>query len=1758
MRALQGSINGVNGSLAAAGATAAGVGFLGNPRQMSGLTKFGNQLQWTGRQLQYNFTLPIALAGIAATNFAMDNERAFTRIAKVYGDTTLSAEVMKNELNALREAFEALSNHYGVHQKEVLAIAADWAAAGASGVALARGVEQTLRVMVLGEMEAAAATEALIAIQAQYNLSSAELVDTLAKLNVIENQTAISMQGLVQGFQRAAGVARSAGVDVNHLGAMLAALVPAAGTAAQAGNALKTILSRLMSPTARAAEVMKEMGINLNDTAWQSANGAQRLEILAQKFHGLADSQRAVVSETIASRYQINKFEILMDQIFKASNDATRGQSRYAQALDATRNRSKYLAQAEKELRAVLESNPQKMKQIWVILQNAMADIIVPMIPIILMAARALASLAEAFRSLPPEVQKAITFFLLFLALFGPLLRYMGSTMTLIGELAWFFGGLGKAVLGAGKAVAAFLLFPFSAIGGAIGSMAGGLARLSIAAVAAARSMVLLLFAGPLMGRMFAAMGAIVSRAGSMIIAIWMTSLARMAAVTAPLLAAVTGVFGMWMTGVIRLMTALRVAMFGGWLTIVAASRFVGPAILASMRTMWTALIALWTVGTTAIVARTRAMWLLVVAFFANWRIVLVRMVTLMWAGIIAVFRGGIVALGRMLLTAAAALIGPWGIAIAAILAVVYFFRDQIGQAIRNTIEFFQNMPAGIVSAFQPIVDVFHAAVAAVMKGFNALPKGVRDAMIAVVNIVASAVRQVYELFSYLNPFAHHSPSLVENVTNGMAVIKKQFASITDIEGPIKSAYREIKAFGEATKKLLNGMDTARRAEDRSNLAQVAPGALNEFDALVRRIMQLTVMLNKLKTAVDAQQSVVDGWKKKLDAANAALDVQETKLRDLQKTLDVAKDNLNEAQDALQNFTNTPLVGMKAFEDQIFANEMAQKRLRLEMLRMEEAGEAMDDLQSKAEAMAGMIEMLSGEQAHLRDLGAGSEILNVYDQEISKIEEQQRAINDQASEYAKLSDELERLQRQGEILDLEKSLQFDELIKQINDAANATKELTFEEIMAGIQKTNAEIAKYSAEVDKANKAVEDQQKVVDAATKARDEINKRYDAEVAKLDQLQAAYDKVNQTIQDINSSLQDMASAAADAIQRAKDAAGGAGGALGAAGDFPEVGGAGGLGREGGLGDQSALIDQFTKDLAMKTGDLLGGFDLFGPVKKKFNELKGWFSANVGPVFGAIGEGFQAVFGGIDWMAPFKKIDWSFLQTIWDTGKDIFQTAVDWIMNIVKLFSDDFKEIWDTIWNALKDAWKEIGPEVAEFKELLGPLAQLFKQMWTIVKPLAAVIGVVLLGALKIVSSVLVNVLKPVLGLIIDIIKAVIKVIRGLLEFVVGVFTGDWELAWKGVKDIFSGIWDAIWGILKGAVGVIWGIVSGLVEGIVDFFKWLYDVLVGHSIIPDMVNAIIEWIGKLPGMAWEALKDLGTKIVDQVKKAWDMFVQANKAAWGLINTWFKGRPQAAWDAIIAIRDTLRDVARRAFDYFFNGAKERWEGITTWFKGRRDAVVGYLGNVKDGLKAVATTAINYFRDGASNAWGNVKGWFEGRASAVRNAVGNISLYNIGKSILQSLLDGMRAAWQNTKDFLSSLGGQIKNLKGPIEKDKKLLIPEGKAIIDSLGVGMEGQWPELESWLKTVAPGIRDAIVSGVSTATPVGLKSAAMARVGGSLMAADARIGATQGEGGTVQTGNEYGTRNEYHFHGDLSFPNIENAGDAEEFLRNLEAIVRG
>jgi phage-related protein len=78
---------------------------------------------------------------------------------------------------------------------------------------------------------------------------------------------------------------------------------------------------------------------------------------------------------------------------------------------------------------------------------------------------------------------------------------------------------------------------------------------------------------------------------------------------------------------------------------------------------------------------------------------------------------------------------------------------------------------------------------------------------------------------------------------------------------------------------------------------------------------------------------------------------------------------------------------------------------------------------------------------------------------------------------------------------------------------------------------------------------------------------------------------------------------------------------------------------------------------------------------------------------------------------------------------------------------------------------------------------------------------------------------LKPAFENVFDsigtVIEGVKKVFTGLIKFVTGVFTGQWDKAWNGVKDIFSGVFTSLYGLVKTPLNMIIDAINKVIDGL-------------------------------------------------------------------------------------------------------------------------------------------------------------------------------------------------------------------------------------------------------------------------------------------------------------------------------------------------------
>lgn len=118
----------------------------------------------------------------------------------------------------------------------------------------------------------------------------------------------------------------------------------------------------------------------------------------------------------------------------------------------------------------------------------------------------------------------------------------------------------------------------------------------------------------------------------------------------------------------------------------------------------------------------------------------------------------------------------------------------------------------------------------------------------------------------------------------------------------------------------------------------------------------------------------------------------------------------------------------------------------------------------------------------------------------------------------------------------------------------------------------------------------------------------------------------------------------------------------------------------------------------------------------------------------------------------------------------------------------------WDEVKEKCGQVWDWIKDKFNQFKEWLGGV---FTTDWS---EKFGILG---------------DVLNAFLTNVRNIFDGVKRFFSGIIDFVAGVFTGNWDRAWKGVKNIFKGIWDSFTGIAKAPINMIIGLINGMISAI-------------------------------------------------------------------------------------------------------------------------------------------------------------------------------------------------------------------------------------------------------------------------------------------------------------------------------------------------------
>ena len=344
-------------------------------------------------------------------------------------------------------------------------------------------------------------------------------------------------------------------------------------------------------------------------------------------------------------------------------------------------------------------------------------------------------------------------------------------------------------------------------------------------------------------------------------------------------------------------------------------------------------------------------------------------------------------------------------------------------------------------------------------------------------------------------------------------------------------------------------------------------------------------------------------------------------------------------------------------------------------------------------------------------------------------------------------------------------------------------------------------------------------------------------------------------------------------------------------------------------LGDfVPSLVNSFSTNLAPALTDIVGfaieetgkNFKLFGGIVKDATE--------------------NLIIPAID---TIKNIYMDMFKAIGDAWAEHGQPLIDkWTQamdhvrsTIQNLYDNCLKPVIDKVIKTVQQLWDEhLEPVYRKLVDAIMEVGECLLQLYN--EFIAPIVDWIVANIVPIIKNLLDGLIEhfgKVFGFIADAVGGVIDIFKGLIQFITGVFTGDWEKAWEGIKNIFGGIWDAIVGIAKAA----WEAIKGIFKGVGAFFSGVW------NLIKNVFTGVGDWFSNIFSNAWKGIKNAFSGVKGFFGGVWSNI----KGCFGSVGNWFKDTFTKAWTNVKNVFSKGGKIFDGIKDGILNGLKTVINGI---------------------------------------------------------------------------------------------------------------------------------------------------------------------------------------------------------------------------------------
>lgn len=403
--------------------------------------------------------------------------------------------------------------------------------------------------------------------------------------------------------------------------------------------------------------------------------------------------------------------------------------------------------------------------------------------------------------------------------------------------------------------------------------------------------------------------------------------------------------------------------------------------------------------------------------------------------------------------------------------------------------------------------------------------------------------------------------------------------------------------------------------------------------------------------------------------------------------------------------------------------------------------------------------------------------------------------------------------------------------------------------------------------------------------------------------------------------------------------------------------------------------------------------------------------------------------------------------------------------------FKNGIATVFDGMKKSINDTFKNIN---AVLSKVLPPIITAFVQLGNILKPFTPLLkglGGGFTTLIAIVGGMFI--FQQVAGAVKTLFAALtanpyVLAIAGIVALILAI-KNLWDTN-KGFRDAVIQIWQSISDFLQPVIEFISGIITSTFTQV---SQWFTENQQGIQNLIQTVWGIIQGVFEVAMIAIQAVVSL---VLGQIQAGWEIWSNVIsgivQVAWALISNIFSG----SLDNILAVVTFVIKQVQLVIDTVMNVIqgiiKTVWSLITGDWQGALDGINQIVGAFGKYITGTFDNVMGLAKDLIKNGIDTIKGIFD--------SLSKINLLDIGNAIIDGFVKGLKSAWEAGKKFIGGIENWIKEHKGPIRKDRKLLTPAGNAIMTGLNSGLTGGFRDVQSNVSGMGDMIANAINSDYS------------------------------------------------------------------------------